>query len=133
MNNNLCFEEKITIIIDSNKRNINLYPNPFKFKIFFEPIYDQSNFYINRNFKNIKSFFINKIYLPNQFNINIEYPDILPNEELLTNSNIFNSVENNYIENKVIIVDNINYVLINAYKIIFDKIDFSIQINNNTY
>jgi hypothetical protein len=40
MNNNLCLKEKVTIIIDSNKRNINLYPNPFKFKIFFEPLYD---------------------------------------------------------------------------------------------
>jgi hypothetical protein len=58
-----------TIIVDSINRDYTKYPNPFNFKINLNPN-NNENFYITKNFKNVKLFNIKKIILPNLFYIN---------------------------------------------------------------
>ena len=100
--------DKITIIIDSNKRDIKKYPSPFKFKILFDPLKNQENFYINKSFKNIKSFTVDKIFLPNRYYIKTTITNILPDENLIIDDTIFEN--NNYIENITIHAINNDYI-----------------------
>jgi hypothetical protein len=86
-----------TIIIDSINRDCNIFPNPFNFRINLNPN-NNENFYITKNFKNVKTFNIKKIILPSLFyvnNTNIYEP--FTDEELIINFDIFNNI--NYIEN----------------------------------
>ena len=116
-----------TIIIDSINRDCIVYPNPFNFRINLNPN-NNENFYITKNFKNVKTFNIKKIILPSLFYVNTKIIVVpFEDENLIINYN--NQFDNiNYIEN--IIID--NYIIINAYKIVYDKIEFSITVNSNT-
>ena len=116
-----------TIIIDSINRDCIVYPNPFNFRINLNPN-NNENFYITKNFKNVKTFNIKKIILPSLFYVNTKFIVVpFEDENLIINYN--NQFDNiNYIEN--IIID--NYIIINAYKIVYDKIEFSITVNSNT-
>ena len=116
-----------TIIIDSINRDCNIYPNPFNFRINLNPN-NSENFYITKNFKNVKTFNIKKIILPSLFYVNtkiITEPFI--DEGIIINSNLFNNIV--FIEN--MIID--NYVIINARKIIIDKIEFTLTVGNISY
>jgi len=121
-----------TIIIDSINRDYNKYPNPFNFKINLNPN-NNENFYITKNFKNVKFFNIKKIILPNLFYINTNIINIpfIDESNIIDYNNQFNS--NNYIENIKISTILADYIIINAYKIIYDKIDFILTINSNNY
>jgi hypothetical protein len=60
---------KNTIIVDTINRDCKTYPNPFNFRINLNPN-NNEEFYITKNFKNVKIFNIKKIILPNLFYIN---------------------------------------------------------------
>jgi hypothetical protein len=52
------------IIIDSSDRNLDLYPNPFKLKAFFNQSDDTTRLNIPRVFENVKFFRIENVILP---------------------------------------------------------------------
>ncbi len=121
-----------TIIVDSINRDYTKYPNPFNFKINLNPN-NNENFYITKNFKNVKLFNIKKIILPNLFYINtniINIPFIDENLIIDYNNQFINT---NYIENILLTTINFSYMIINAYKIIYDRIEFTLTYNFVTY
>jgi len=55
------------IIIDSSDRNLDLYPNPFKLKAFFNQSDDTTRLNIPRVFENVKFFRIENVILPRNY------------------------------------------------------------------
>lgn len=55
------------VIIDSSDRNLNLYPNPFKLKAFFNQSDDATRLNIPRAFENVKFLRIENVILPRNY------------------------------------------------------------------
>jgi hypothetical protein len=55
------------VIIDSSDRNLDLYPNPFKLKAFFNQSDDETRLNIPRNFENVKFMRIENVILPRNY------------------------------------------------------------------
>jgi len=137
-NKNIEINKNILFIDSLNQNqtmNLSIFPsfiqNPFKSKVNFNPLNNQDNFYIEKKFTNIKYIKLIDAYLPNLYHINttiLSNLETLPDENNIINNLYFNN--QNYNENINLEINNVNYIIINNYKIVFDKIDFSITSTN---
>lgn len=117
---------------DSTDRDINIYPNPFNYKIKFNPSTTSSDAYILKNYKNIRYLSLEYIILPRRSYILKK--DISNTEDDLSDINNlindFDNITNNKIYNNFIIPEQNstnNIIIIDKYKktnniIVFSKL-----------
>ena len=130
--NNLIKEGKTEIMneyivnIDSIDRDINRYPNPFNYKVYFKSIPNQTGAVINRNFKNVKYLDLQSMILPRKFYIN---KDIL---DINTIDNNINSLFNpNTKSGDLFILSDKEYLVIDYYNNDIKTLVYMLKPNNN--
>ena len=114
---------------DSIDRDIHNYPNPFNYKILFNPSSTNTNAYINKNYKNVKYLSLEYIILPRKFYLLKK--DIIINNDITQLINNFLNIKQNDIYNNFIIPEldnNYTIIIIEKYdindnkKIVFTKL-----------
>ena len=90
-----------SLVIDSNDRDVTKYPNPFNYKVYFNPVSNTNDAYIYRTFENVKYIKLETGILPRKYfftrnditsNLDISDNEILlstvwkPNETLILTS-----------------------------------------------
>lgn len=58
---------EFTIVIDSSDRDITKYPNPFQYRVFFNPVSGTKDAYIFRTFENVKYIKLETAVLPRKY------------------------------------------------------------------
>jgi hypothetical protein len=128
------------ITIESIDRDIEKYPNPFKYRVYFNPVAQTKDAYINRTFQNIKYVKLETAILPRKYSYlqnditnNINDISILINSNWKQNDN-FNFNNNNYTIIEDYILENIRYIKYGITKILPEIVDkvYELQYNNNT-
>lgn len=59
-----------TLVIDSIDRNIDKFPNPFKYNVYFNPLSQTTDAYIYREFNNVKYIKLETAILPRKYTFN---------------------------------------------------------------
>jgi hypothetical protein len=128
-----------TVNIDSTDRDINLYPNPFKFNIIFNSDKYSNKPVIQRKFKDIKYLKLETITLPNEYSIKKEALNTdsdYSNIYTYFNSNYTNlNINETYIISTInvrivsIFIDNTNWII---NYIINDDPNFVYEMNQST-
>jgi hypothetical protein len=128
------------IMIESIDRDIEKYPNPFKYKIYFNPVAQTKDAYIYKTFENVKYIKLETAILPRKYsyfrkditsNTNNVTPIINTNWE--RNDNLtFNTVNYTIIDDYII--DNIRYIKYGVTRPSTELIDkvYELQYNINT-
>jgi len=117
------------IMIESIDRDIEKFSNPFKYKIYFNPVAQTKDAYIYKTFENVKYIKLESAILPRKYSyfrkdITSNTPDvsILINTNWKINDNlIFNTVNYTVIEDYII--DNIRYIKYGITKPLPELID----------
>lgn len=128
------------IAIESIDRDIEKYPNPLKYKIYFNPVAQTKDAYIYRTFENVKYIKLESAILPRKYsyfrkditsnNLDIS---VLINTNWKRNDNlIFNTINYTIIEDYII--DNIRYIKYGITKPLPEIIDkvYELQYNINS-
>jgi hypothetical protein len=128
------------IMIESIDRDIEKYPNPFKYKVYFNPIAQTKDAYIYKTFENIKYIKLESAILPRKYSYyrkditnNITDISILINTNWGKNDSLtFNTVKYTIIEDYII--DNTRYIKYGITKPLPELIDkvYELQYNINT-
>lgn len=131
------------IMIESIDRDIEKYPNPFKYKIYFNPVAQTKDAYIYKTFENVKYIKLENAILPRKYSYlrkdiknNATDYSILINTNWKRNDNFtFNTVNYTIIEDYII--DNIRYITYGIPKPLPELIDkvyelqYKIQYDNS--
>jgi hypothetical protein len=128
------------IMIESIDRDIEKYPNPFKYKIYFNPVAQTKDAYIYKTFENVKYIKLETAILPRKYSYlrkditsNITDVTTLINTNWKRNDNLtFNTVNYTMIEDYII--DNIRYIKYGITRPLPELIDkvYELQYNINT-
>jgi hypothetical protein len=125
------------IIIESIDRDIEKYPNPFKYKIYFNPVAQTKDAYIYKTFENVKYIKLETAILPRKYSyfrkdITSNTTDVstLINTNRKRNDNFtFNTVNYTIIEDYII--DNIRYIKYGITKPLPELIDKVYELQYN--
>jgi hypothetical protein len=125
------------IIIESIDRDIEKYPNPFKYKVFFNPISQTKDAYIYRTFTNVKYIKLESAILPRKYSYSrsditstLSDPDFFINREWNDNEN-FTIETINYTIIESYTLDNILYVKYGINKSLPEIIDKVYEFQHN--
>jgi hypothetical protein len=128
------------IMIESIDRDIEKFPNPFKYKIYFNPVAQTKDAYIYKTFENVKYIKLETAILPRKYSylrkdITSNTTDVstLINTNWERNDNLtFNTVNYTIIDDYII--DNIRYIKYGVTKPLPELIDkvYELQYNINT-
>ena len=128
------------IMIESIDRDIDKYPNPFKYKIYFNPVAQTKDAYIYKTFENVKYIKLETAILPRKYSyfrkdITSNTTDVsaLINTNWERNDNLtFNTVNYTMIDDYII--DNVRYIKYGITKPLPELIDkvYELQYNINT-
>jgi hypothetical protein len=128
------------IMIESIDRDIEKYPNPFKYKIYFNPVAQTKDAYIYKIFENVKYIKLETAILPRKYSylrkdITSNTTDVstLINTNWKRNDNFtFNTVNYTIIDDYII--DNIRYIKYGVTRPLPELIDkvYELQYNINT-
>jgi hypothetical protein len=128
------------IMIESIDRDIEKYPNPFKYKIYFNPVAQTKDAYIYKTFENVKYIKLETAILPRKYSylrkdITSNTTNVTPiiNTNWKKNDNLtFNTVSYTIIDDYII--DNIRYIKYGITRPLPELIDkvYELQYNINT-
>jgi hypothetical protein len=103
------------IVIESIDRDIEKYPNPLKYKIYFNPVAQTKDAYIYKTFENVKYIKLESAILPRKYSY-------FRKDITSTNSDISTLINTNWKRNDNIIFNTVNYTIIEDY--IIDNIRY---------
>jgi len=128
------------IMIESIDRDIEKFPNPFKYKIYFNPVAQTKDAYIYKTFENVKYIKLETAILPRKYSYlrkditsNTTNVSTLINTNWKRNDNLtFNTINYTIIEDYII--DNIRYIKYGITRPLPELIDkvYELQYNINT-
>jgi hypothetical protein len=103
------------IMIESIDRDIEKYPNPFKYKIYFNPVAQTKDAYIYKTFENVKYIKLETAILPRKYSY--------LRKDISSNTTDYSTLINtNWKRNDNFTLDTINYTIIDDY--IIDNIRY---------
>jgi hypothetical protein len=127
-------------MIESIDRDIEKYPNPFKYKIYFNPVAQTKDAYIYKTFENVKYIKLETAILPRKYSYlrkditsNTSDVSALINTNWERNDNLtFNTVNYTMIDDYII--DNVRYIKYGVTRPLPELIDkvYELQYNINT-
>jgi hypothetical protein len=103
------------IMIESIDRDIEKFPNPFKYKIYFNPVAQTNDAYIYRTFENVKYIKLETAILPRKYSY-------LRKDITSNTSNVSTLINTNWKRNDNLTFNTVNYTIIDDY--IIDNIRY---------